>query len=378
MRRCFLSPPVAVWRRYKGTSTRAQIKTTTSNYVEVFRSLLQSPSDEEQKKNTARVDSLNSNSKDEVGTVDSDSIRRLLKIIRLETKTLGAAVATLGVSTGISLLFPTAIGYVLDVSLHAPPTSVYGFSHEVMSAGLFGLFMVQSSLITVRSALLNISAERLSAGIRRDLFKAILQQDLSYFDQQKTGDLMNRLSTDTTTLQRALTNNVSNGIRSIFMVVGGVGMVCYISPLLTGVSMLLAPPLAYGGMKYGKFVQAKQRAIQNSLGRTMDTAQEVITNMRTVRSFTREQRESRKFDLNVDDSYLRSRQIGIVGAVFDGAVHMASNFSFLAVLLFGGNQVAQGNLTPGDLTAFLMYSMYVGFNIANFDLFSEPPPFAAT
>merc|ERR1719313_2123175 len=103
-------------------------------------------------------------------------------------------------------------------------------------------------------------------------------------------------------------------------------MICYISPLLTGVSMILAPPLAYGGIKYGKFVQAKQRAIQNSLGRTMDTAQEVITNIRTVRSFTKEQQEAIRFDINVDDSYLRSRQIGVVGAIFDGAVHMASNF----------------------------------------------------
>ena len=90
----------------------------------------------------------------------------------------------------------------------------------------------------------------------------------------------------------------------------------------------------------------------------MDTAQEVLTNMRTVRSFTKEQKEAQRFDLNVDDSYIRSRQIGIVSAGFDGAVHMASNFSFLAVLLFGGSQVTQGHLSPGDLTAFLMYSMF--------------------
>ena len=352
---------ILIWRRfYQVKTTIKATGSTTTSYVDVFRSLLQSPPDDKEHKKIHDGSRDHSNRK-----MDQQSISRLLKIARLETKTIGAAIATLGISTGISLLFPSAIGYVLDLSLHTNQSSLYGMSHEAMSAGLFGLFMVQSGLITIRSSLLNISAERLSAGIRRDLFKAILQQDIGYFDQQKTGDLMNRLSTDTTTLQRALTNNVSNGIRSIFMVIGGVGMVCHISPFLTGVSLILAPPLAYGGMKYGKFVQAKQRAIQNSLGRTMDTAQEVITNIRTVRSFTKEQQEAIRFDINVDDSYLRSRQIGVVGAIFDGAVHMASNFSFLAVLLFGGNHVAQGHLTPGDLTAFLMYSMYIGFNVAN-------------
>ena len=277
-------------RRTKATATATTTTTKAANsYVEVLRTLLKPPKDEEESSSSRSGSSINISS-DGGKILDKQSIQRLLKIVRLESKTMSAAIATLGISTGISLLFPTAIGYVLDLSLHPDP-SYYGMSHEAMSAGLFGLFMLQSGLISVRSALLNVSAERLSAGVRRDLFKAMLQQDLSYFDEQKTGDLMNRLSVDTTTLQRALTNNVTNGIRSIFMVVGGVGMVCTISPLLTGVSLILAPPLAYGGLKYGKFVQAKQRAIQNSLGKTMDTAQEVLTNMRTVRSFTKEQKE---------------------------------------------------------------------------------------
>ena len=330
---------------------------TMTSYLKVARSILSLSENENRSSEKGDVRARNKLSSK---PLNSQGIRRLVQVVRLETRYLGAAVATLGVSTGISLLFPSAIGYVLDMSLHAPTS--HGLSHETLSLGLFTLFMAQSGLITLRSALLNISAERLSAGIRRDLFKAILQQDLGYFDEQKTGDIMNRLSTDTVTLQKALTNNVTNGVRSIFMVVGGVVMVCTISPLLTGISLMLAPPLAYGGMKYGKFVQGKQRAIQDALGNTMDIAQEVITNIRTVRSFTNEQRECQRFDLNVDESYRRSRAIGIVSAAFDGAVHMASNFSFLAVLLYGGSQVTSGALTPGDLTAFLMYSMYIGID----------------
>ncbi len=72
-----------------------------------------------------------------------------------------------------------------------------------------------------------------------------------------------------------------------------------------------------------------------------------------------------RFDEKVDDSYMKARRIGIVSAAFDGAIHMAANASVVAVLWYGGELVSSGALSPGDLTAFLMYSLTTGFNISN-------------
>ena len=89
----------------------------------------------------------------------------------------------MGGTTAISLVFPTAIGKILDLAVTNDAT----LSHSSLSTILLGLFVFQSGLIVVRSALLSIAGERLSAGIRRDLFKFILSQEIAWYDQQRTG-----------------------------------------------------------------------------------------------------------------------------------------------------------------------------------------------
>jgi ABC-type multidrug transport system fused ATPase/permease subunit len=299
---------------------------------------------------------------DAAAALDQASLGRLAKLLRPEAPKLAAAVATLGITTGISLLFPYAIGRVLDVAL-LPADSL--LSPAAISGGLLALFCVQSGLIVLRSALLTVAGERLSAGIRRDLFKAVLSQDCAWFDKQRTGDIINRLSSDTSSLQNALTVQVAAGLRSLFMVAGGTGMLLYLSPQLAALSMVLIPPVALAGMTYGRYVQGQSKAVQAALGRTMEVAEELVSSIRTVRQHARERQEGARFDVAVGDSYRLARRIGIVAAWFDGAVHLAANVGLIAVLWYGGNQISSGVMSAGDLTAFLMYSLYMGFNLAN-------------
>ena len=295
------------------------------------------------------------------GKLDTASVGRLLRLLRPEAPRLAGAMATLGVTTGISLLFPWAIGRVLDVAL-APAAAL---SPGLISAGLLGLFCVQSSLIVLRSTLLTVAGERLSAGIRRDLLRAVLSQDAAWFDRQRTGDVINRLSSDTAALQNALTTQVTGGLRSLFMAGGSAGMLFYLSPPLAALSLVLIPPVAGMGMVYGRYVAGQQRAVQEALGHTMEVAEELVTNIRAVRQFGGERGAAARFDGAVGDSYRLARRIGIVAAWFDGAVHMAANFGLVAVLWYGGNQIGSGALSAGDLTSFLMYSLYTGFNLGN-------------
>ncbi len=295
------------------------------------------------------------------GALDSGSVVRLLRLLRPEAPRLAGALATLSVTTGISLLFPYAIGHVLDVAL--APSGL--LSPASISGGLMVLFGVQSALIVLRSNLLTVAGERLSAGIRRDLFKSVLSQDLAWFDRQRTGDIINRLSSDTSALQAALTTQVTGGLRSVFMVVGGTGMLFYLSPTLAALSMVLIPPVAAAGITYGRYVEGQQRAVQEALGRTMEVAQELVSNVRTVRQYAREREEGARFDGAVGESYRLARRIGIVSGWFDASVHFAANLGLIAVLGYGGTQIASGAMSAGDLTAFLMYSLYTGFNLGN-------------
>jgi ABC-type multidrug transport system fused ATPase/permease subunit len=345
----------------------------------------------------AKAADKDKNGADDKGPLDVGSVVRLLRLIRPEAATLGGAVATLGITTAISLLFPYAIGQVLDVAVigsqaaaavgaggggaatasavdavsstgsasSAALPSLRGYSVSTLSAGLLGLFFVQSGLIVLRSALLTIAGERMSATLRKALFRAVMRQETAWHDKQRTGDVINRLSSDTAVLQKALTSNIANGLRSLFMTVGGVGALVMLSPPLAALSLSLIPPVALAGVTYGRYVAGQQKRVQEALGVTMQVAEEAISSHRTVRQFTGEAREDARFRAAVDESYTLARRIGIVAAYFDGGVHAAANVGLIAVLWYGGGLISTGELSAGDLTAFLMYSLYTGFNIGN-------------
>ncbi len=320
--------------------------------MEIAKSVLRTGKSERDKKKASDPDAA--------AQVDRATLRRLIGFAKSEASTLGAAVATLGVTTGISLIFPYAIGQVLDVAI-APDLT---YSPGLISGGLLVLFVVQSAMIAVRSGLLNIAGERMAAHMRKDMFKAILAQDVAWFDKHRTGDIVTRLSNDTVLIQKAVTTNIAAGLRSISMVIGGTAMLFYLSPALALLSMALIPPVAIAGMTYGRYVQGQQRAVQEAVGRSMQVADELISSVRTVRAFARENFEAGRFAKAVEESYQLARRIGIVAAYFDGAVHMAANISLVAVLWYGGSQVQDGAMSAGDLTAFLMYSLYTGLNVS--------------
>jgi ATP-binding cassette subfamily B protein len=206
--------------------------------------------------------------------LDRVTIRRLLEVARPEAVPLTVAVGTLAVTTGISLIFPYAIGRILDAAL-LPADS--GLTPTSISLGLLALFAVQSGLIVVRSALLTISGERIAAAMRKDLFRAIMSQEIAWFDAHRTGDVINRLSADTVVVQKSVTNNIAQGLRSLAMAAGGTGMLFYLSPSLAALSLCLIPPVAIAGMAYGRYVQAQQKAVQEALGKTMEVADELVS-----------------------------------------------------------------------------------------------------
>jgi ABC-type multidrug transport system fused ATPase/permease subunit len=289
------------------------------------------------------------------------SLRRVLLLARPEVRLVGASVGTLFVTSGISLLFPQLIGQVLDLSL----TDATGLSPPLLVGGLAGLFVVQGGLIVARSAMLSVAGERLIARLRKQLFAAVLAQEQAFFDATRTGELVNRLSADTQLVQRSVTGNLVQGLRASFMAVGATGMLFYTSPTLAFVSLSVIPPVGLAARRFGQTMKKRQAEVQDALAETSTVAEEVIGNSRTVRQFAGEPLELAKYSARIDAAYRKACQVGLAQAWFDGSVHLAANFSLVAVLGYGGSLVYNKEITAGALTSFLMYSLYVGFNVTN-------------
>jgi len=189
----------------------------------------------------------------------------------------------------------------------------------------------------------------------------------SFFDQTSTGDLITRLTSDVQLLQSALTTDILNAARSTIMATGGVGFMVYTSPFLTAVSLMSLPPIFVSARFFGKQIKKLQGDVQKELGFTTTKAEEVISNIKTVRSFAAESIEVTDYSQRVARVKDRAISAGLKGAFLDGSVHVAANAGLLCILAVGGNMMGVGGgeaqMTVGGLSSFLMYSLFVAGNV---------------
>ena len=280
------------------------------------------------------------------------------ELIRPQASLLAGGLVLGVATTGVSLVFPMAMGSVLDISLSADPT----WTPQSASLALFGLFCGQSVLMIGRSQLLTIAGERLSCDLRTKTFANVARQDLTFFDQNNTGELLNRLAADTTLLQKTLTTQTAGGLGAVMMILGSGGCLVYTSPWLALLSFSVFPPVFAVATLVSRRMKGQQRAVQDALAEATDTAQRALTGIRTLRLFAAEGTEVQRYRSRAEESRDRAVAVGLTSASFNAAVHLAGNASMLTVLAAGGQQVLDGTMTLGALTSFLLYSLYLGIN----------------
>ena len=219
------------------------------------------------------------------------TLLRVLKLIGPERKILSMAVGTILFTTPVSLFFPAAVGKLLDVSTIGDPV----FTPTTIAVALLTLFSVQGLFISLRDGLLAVAGERMAARLRAATFTAILRQETAFFDANRSGELINRLSSDTAVIQKAITGNIATGLRSLGMVVGCTAMLVYTSPKLALVSLCVIPPGGVVSMFLGRFMKRKQKDVQDALALTTQQAEEAFSTLRTVRQFARERTEAERY-----------------------------------------------------------------------------------
>ena len=315
-------------------------------------------------------------------TVGASALVQLFRAARPEYPLLGGALLALLISSGATLVFPKAIGSIVDTSLGG----AVGEGAQGESAGEGGaeggplprgrqeekraelastakilacVFVVGSVASFGRVALLNIAGERLVARLRKNLFTSLLRKETAYFDTHRSGDMLSRISADTVVVSKAFFE-CSAAVRSSISAVGGAGILLWISPKLTMVSLAIMPAVGIGAVFYGRYVKRLTASMQDALGEATSTASERLTNIRTVKLFNGETKEAGKFDKNVDDIFDISRNLALASGGNMAFVSLAANGALLTVLWYGGTLVLDGVMSVGDLASFSLYSVFVG------------------
>ncbi|KAL3810192.1 hypothetical protein ACHAXA_001613 [Cyclostephanos tholiformis] len=303
-------------------------------------------------------------------------MRRLFDIARPERALILASAGTLAVTSSITLLLPHACGHVLDAAMLEATVAAAGivggddgggnkFDPLTVSLGLFGLTGIAGLGVYARSLMLNVAGNRIVGRIRRQLYASILSQDGAFFDANKSGDLISRLASDSWHVKSAMTTEAVAGLRGIVMSAGSTSLLFYTSPTLAMVSLLSIPPVFLMARVVGRRLKERQGAVQKLHGSATDIAEEVFGGIRTVQMFNSQGMEYGRYANAITTAHDREVEVGNIKAAFDGVVHVAANGAVLLVMGYGGTLVLGGELSAGDLTGFLMYSLLMAGNVSS-------------
>ncbi|KAJ1793747.1 ATP-binding cassette permease mdl1 [Coemansia sp. RSA 2399] len=294
---------------------------------------------------------------------------RLFRLAKPEYKLLGSAVGLLFVSSTITMAVPFTMGKIIDIVTDAGAAIPYGLSLGQVFAGLGVVFVVGAVANAGRVMLIRTAGERMVARIRRLVFDRIMRQDMSFFDRNRSGDLVSRLSVDTSVVSKSITNNVSDGLRASISAVVGVAMMVYVSPKLTGIMLGVVPPIALWAVIYGRFIKKLSKQTQEAVGDLTKVSEERISNVRTVQAFSRESQEVARYDIEVQKIFALAKREAVASGLFFGGNGLAGNLAILAFLGFGGRMVMGGDISIGDMTSVMLYSAYVGSALSGLSSF---------
>jgi ATP-binding cassette subfamily B protein len=207
-----------------------------------------------------------------------NKMKKLLQLSREEWPLLGWGFLFLGLSSASLLAYPHTIKKIIDEAMATKNQSQLNWA-AILAVGIF---LVQSVTGALRYYFFTLAGEKTVKRLRSKLFSQILGQNITFFDGQKTGELLGRLSSDTSVLQNALSVNISMLIRGLAQALGGLVMLFITSTKLTLFILIIIPPLGFLAARFGKKVKAISKKAQDALAQSSGVAEEGISGVRPV------------------------------------------------------------------------------------------------
>ena len=260
-------------------------------------------------------------------TAGFGEVWRLIKIARPEAGVLGFAFIFLLISSSISMSIPFSIGKILDIATKTDSGNViFGMELSSFYLALGSVLAVGAAANYGRIIILRIVGERIVARLRSQLFRRTFIQNAEFFDANRVGDLISRLSSDTIIVGKSITQNLSDGLRSLVSGGAGFGLMAFVSLKLTGILTLMFPPVAIGAFFYGKAIRNLSRRIQRNLGTLTKIAEERLGNVRTSQAFAGEILEVSRYNKQVKKIFNLGKKEALISATFFSTVGFSSLF----------------------------------------------------
>ncbi len=286
-------------------------------------------------------------------------LRSLLPFLRPYRAMMAAALGALLVAAVAMLALPMALRRVIDVlaAKDAGTTNLI-FLGFLAAAVIFAVFAA------LRFYLVTWIGERVVADLRTAVYRRVVRMDPMFYETTRVGEVLSRLTTDTTLVQSISGVNLSIILRSTLSLIGSLVLLGLTSAKLMGVILVLIPVVVVPLIVIGRRVRGLSRASQDRIADTSGLADETLNAIQTVQAFTLEELQSERYRKAVEDSFATAMRRTRVRAALT-AVGIALVFAGITyVLWLGAHQVLAGTMTGGQLAQFLLYAAFVGSSAA--------------
>lgn len=268
-------------------------------------------------------------------------------------------------SSGLSLMFPKLMGELIDAGTKAakglPDTGI-----DQIAVLLMGVLLVQAAFSFFRILLFVQVSERALADLRTDVYKKLIAFPMDFFVRNRVGEIHSRLSADITQIQDTMTTTLAEAIRQVIVLIGGIALLANTSGKLTLFMLAVLPVLIVVAVVFGKRIRTLSRKTQDKLAETNVVVEETLQAIGSVKSYTNERWEVARYSKGIYETVaLALKGAGLRGA-FASFIIFCLFGAIVAVIWYGSRLVAEGQMSVGDLTSFILYSTFVGAAMGSF------------
>ena len=267
---------------------------------------------------------------------------------------LGAAVA-LVTAASVVLGLGSGVRYLIDGGFAAQDPQLLDRAVLVLVGGVFVLALSTYA----RFSLVAWIGERVVADLRQAVYRRVVALSPAFFEVTKTGEILSRLTSDTSILQVVVGSQLSMAVRNLLLFIGGTVLLLLTSAKLTGLMLLVVPITVAPLLIFGRRVRRLSRDSQDRIADMSGQAEETLAAIRTLQAFTQEAREEKRFSALTEKAFGSAVQRIRARAILVALIIFLIFGAITVVLWAGGHDVLAGRLSPGDLSAFVFYAIVV-------------------
>jgi ABC transporter fused permease/ATP-binding protein len=279
----------------------------------------------------------------------------------------------ISLSSATTMAFPFLLKKLIDSAHNEGMNGIWKMATPTTIAlAMVVLLTVQMFISFMRVYLFTSVGENALADMRKDIYSKLIMMPMDFFAQRRVGELSSRISADVSQIQDAVTVMLAEILRGVLTLLIGLGLIFWISPKLTLVMLSVVPVIAIVAVVFGKRIRKLSRNAQDKLGDSGTIVQETLQGISNVKAFSNEWFEIGRYSRSINDVVSLAVKNGVFRGFFVSFLLFAVFGAIVLVVWFGAGLMQQGLLSFGDLTAFVVYTAFVGGTMAGFaDIYSQ-------